>query len=56
MNMAGRNNAQYKKHAGLCLETQHAPDSVNKPRFPSVILRPGQTYHQVTVFRLSNAD
>lgn len=38
------------KHAGLCLETQHYPDSVNKPNFPSPILRPGQTFKSTTVF------
>ena len=38
------------QHAGLCLETQHFPDSVNHPQFPSVILRPGQTFRSTTVF------
>ena len=37
------------KHAGLCLETQHYPDSPNKPNFPSVVLRPGQTFKTSTV-------
>jgi aldose 1-epimerase len=41
----------YKKHYGLCLETQHFPDSVNKPHWPTTILRPGQTYRHVTVHR-----
>lgn len=41
----------YCKHYGLCLETQHFPDSVNKPQWPSTILRPGQTYRHVTVHR-----
>ncbi len=36
---------------GLCLETQHYPDSPNKPDFPSTVLRPGKTYHEVTVHR-----
>ncbi len=54
MNTKGRNGQQYKNHAGLCLETQHFPDAVNKPNFPSVILRPGQTYQQTTVFRFGN--
>ena len=34
----------------LCLETQHFPDSPNRPGFPSTILRPGQTYRSTTVF------
>lgn len=36
---------------GVCLETQHYPDSPNKPAFPSTLLRPGQTYHQTTVHK-----
>jgi len=54
MNMTGKGGAVYKKHAGLCLETQHFPDSINKPSFPSVVLNPGKTFSQVTVFRFSN--
>lgn len=46
-----RNNAVYGKHAGMCLETQHFPDSPNQPSFPSTILRPGETYKQTTVYR-----
>lgn len=41
------------KHAGLCLETQHYPDSVNRPSFPSVILHPGQTFKNTTAFKFS---
>lgn len=41
------------KHAALCLETQHYPDSVNHPVFPSTILRPGQTFHSTTTFTFS---
>ena len=39
----------YRKHYGFCLETQHFPDSVNKPQWPTMILRPGQRYSHVTV-------
>lgn len=46
-----RNGAVYGKHAGMCLETQHFPDSPNQPSFPGVILRPGETYKQTTVYR-----
>ena len=35
---------------GLCLETQHFPDSPNQSQFPSAILRPGQTYSEKTLF------
>jgi aldose 1-epimerase len=38
------------KHGGFCLETQHYPDSVNRPSFPSTILRPGQTFRSTTSF------
>jgi aldose 1-epimerase len=41
------------KHAALCLETQHYPDSVNHPGFPSTILRPGQTFSSTTTFSFS---
>jgi aldose 1-epimerase len=41
------------KHAALCLETQHYPDSVNHPGFPSTILRPGQTFRSTTTFAFS---
>jgi galactose mutarotase-like enzyme len=49
----GKGGAAYVKHAGLCLETQHFPDSVNHDNFPSVILRPGKTYRTTTVYRFS---
>ncbi len=45
----------YQKHHGFCLETEHYPDSPNQPQFPSTILRPGETYHQVTVHKFSVA-
>lgn len=41
----------FDKHHAFCLETQHYPDSPNKPDFPSTILRPGEEYRQVTVHR-----
>jgi len=41
----------FRQHAGFCLETQHYPDSPNHSDFPSTILRPGQTYRQVTRHR-----
>jgi len=41
------------KHGALCLETQHYPDSVNHPDFPSTILRAGQTFKSATVFAFS---
>lgn len=47
----GKDGRRYEKHAGLCLETQHAPDSPNLPAFPSAILRPGERYYQKTIFQ-----
>jgi len=43
----------YKFRSALCLETQHFPDSPNHPNFPSVVLRPGEQFHQTTIFRFS---
>jgi aldose 1-epimerase len=51
--LTGRGGVVYKKHAGFCMEAQHFPDAVNRPEFPSVILKPGQTYTQTTVYRFS---
>ncbi|HTV62543.1 MAG TPA: aldose epimerase family protein [Verrucomicrobiae bacterium] len=48
---AGRGGARYEKFGGFCLETQHFPDSVNHPRFPSVILRPGETFRQTCIYK-----
>jgi len=46
----GKFGVAYPKHAALCLETQHFPDSPNEPGFPSTILRPGETMHSETIF------
>ena len=46
-----RGGVKYVKHAGLCLETQHFPDSPNQPAFPNTILKPGETYQQITVYK-----
>jgi aldose 1-epimerase len=43
----------YSKNTGLCLETQHYPDSPNQPAFPSTLLKPGETLHTETVFAFS---
>ena len=49
----GKNGIVYQKRTGLCLETQHFPDSPNKPHFSSVTLRPGETYRQKTIYKFS---
>ena len=43
----------YAKYGALCLETQHFPDSPNKPNFPSAILRPGQQFRSQTIYKFS---
>jgi aldose 1-epimerase len=48
--IAGKAGHVYRRRTGLCLETQHFPDSPNQPAFPSTILRPGQVYSSRTVF------
>jgi len=49
--ITGKQGHVYRQRYGFCLETQHFPDSPNKPNFPSTILRPGQTYHSRTVYK-----
>ena len=49
--ITGNGGITYKKHFGLCLETQHFPDSPNHPEFPNTILKPGEEYKQKTVYR-----
>ncbi len=49
----GRSGTPYVKHAALCLETQHFPDSVHHPNFPTTILQPGQTFTSQTVYRFT---
>jgi aldose 1-epimerase len=51
--LTGKDNQIYKHRSGFCLETQHFPDSPNKPDFPSTILRPGETYSTETIYRFA---
>jgi aldose 1-epimerase len=48
--ITGRNGVVYQRRQGFCLETQHFPDSPNKPQFPSTLLRPGETYRSTTAY------
>lgn len=50
----GKDGAFYKEHDALCLETQGFPNAVNQPKFPSVVVRPGQTYQHLMLYRFSN--
>ncbi|HWP46191.1 MAG TPA: aldose epimerase family protein [Candidatus Limnocylindrales bacterium] len=51
--ITGKGGKVYYQRYGFCLETQHFPDSPNKPQFPSTVLKPGQTYRTTTVYQFS---
>jgi aldose 1-epimerase len=51
--IVGKGGVAYPKFGGLCLETQHFPDSVNHPNFPSAILHPGKAYESETIYKFS---
>ena len=51
--VVGKAGHAYGRHTGFCLETQHFPDAVNQPGFPSIVLTPGRTYRQLTVHAFS---
>ena len=51
--ITGKQGHVYKRRYAFCLETQHFPDSPNRPDFPTTILRPGETFHSKTVFKFS---
>jgi aldose 1-epimerase len=55
-NVLGADGRPYYRGAGIALEAQHFPDSPNRPDFPGTTLRPGEVYHQETVFELSTSD
>lgn len=52
--LTGKSGRAYQKNFGFCLETQHYPDSPNKPQFPSTVLRPGHVYRTTTVHQFSS--
>ncbi len=53
---AGKGGVLYQKRSGLCLETQHFPDSPNQTSFPSTLLRPGELYQSTTIYNMRHAD
>jgi aldose 1-epimerase len=53
LDTTGKGGQHYGRWSGLCLETQHFPDSPNRPEFPTTVLRPGEVYHEVTTFTFS---
>jgi aldose 1-epimerase len=53
--LVGTSGHPYRQSSGFALETQHFPDSPNRPAFPSTVLRPGESFSQTSVYQLSNA-
>jgi aldose 1-epimerase len=51
--LQGPGGRTFGRHAGFCLETQHFPDAINKPAFPSVVVRPGTGFRSTTAFRFA---
>ena len=51
--VVGKGGATYGRRGAICLETQHFPDSPNKPEFPTTVLRPGETFKSTTIFKFS---
>lgn len=51
--LKGKNGVVYNKQYAFCIETQHFPDSPNKQNFPTTLLKPGDEYHQVTIYKFS---
>jgi aldose 1-epimerase len=51
--LIGTGGQAYRQSDGLALETQHFPDSPNKPNFPSTVLRPGGVYETTTIYQFS---
>jgi aldose 1-epimerase len=53
--LVGSGGETYRQGDGLCLETQHFPDSPNQPSFPSTVLNPGESYQTTTIFQFGVA-
>ncbi len=51
--ITGKGGKAYPRRSGFCLETQHYPDSPNKPNFPSAVLKPGEKYQTTTIYKFS---
>ena len=49
----GKPGQRYPERAALCLETQHFPDSPNRPEYPSTLLRPGETFASTTIYKFN---
>ena len=51
--LVGKNGLKYPERAAVCFETQHYPDSINKPEYPTTELHPGETFKSKTSFNFS---
>jgi len=51
--LKGKEGKSYPRRSAFCLETQHYPDTPNKPAFPTAVLKPGETYKSTTVYKFS---
>jgi aldose 1-epimerase len=54
--LTGKNGIKYNQYYGLCLETQHFPDSPNQPGFPNTILRPGEQFKSTTIYKFGASE
>jgi aldose 1-epimerase len=52
-NFVAKNGKRYPERSAVCFETQHFPDSINKPEYPSIILKPGEVFNSETVYKFS---
>ena len=50
LHQKGKGGVQYHAYSGICLETQHYPDAVHQPQYPSIVLRPEETYSTKTIY------
>lgn len=55
-NFEAKNGNRYPERSAVCFETQHFPDSINKPEYPSVILKPDETFRSRTTYKFSSAE
>jgi aldose 1-epimerase len=51
--ITGKGGVAYQKYGAICLETQHYPDSPNRPNFPTTVLKPGTHFHSETIYKFS---
>lgn len=55
-NFEGKNGQRYPAQSAVCFETQHYPDSIHNPDYPTIVLRPGEKFESKTIFRFSVQD